>query len=869
MDINAANWVGEYTVTTGTGQITLAGAIRGFARFNVMGDGQVYYVIQDGIIKETGLGTLTGDVLERTLIHATIDDRGVYSRTPTPISLSGNAQVYGIVNAEFMQQLYNSSQQVFDAVQTVVDTAAAAAQSASDANQSAINSDASATSAQASSDNAASSEQVTADNTASVVGMTAEVNAALQLVLSASASIAGAYSYPWYYSPDTNGQTTIALPIDMDVSAVAEIYINGLHQDVGKHFTYDNVNKIIKDLSQPINIGDEVTVMVSGVGSGTGNSFQDLLKSDAGAGEIGTVGGKTVQERLNALHVLLTPKAYGAVGDGIADDTVALKACIADAVARRMPMAMTGCRCKVSATIDFTGVFYIESDTYSSIIVDPTNFTHKDPAQPYAVTFGDPSVDFRTNRMGAVALLGQLRVDSLNRNAVMHGVFIKGALMDFGSLRIVNFNGEGFTASAAWDSTFKSISVELCGNVDSFAFNVKTGGDTSNCISMARVQVERSYQKCFNVNAIRSNINTIHAERTAIISDNDGTAGLPTGVNYATFRLVVGNSTVNQIIHDAITTGAAPDGTPLAATRSSAVINADYSSIRDVGMGAGYVASTFGRNSSYDEIVAYDWAFDSANFTNNNIRGMRVINKLKAANRNTFVSGTVESVEPVFNAGDLLFDAIEINNIAFNANIQGNIHFRKCKFPETFTLGDCKSPAGSISQVMASGDKSPVTFEECEFLGTVAGAFQSRALFLGGFVNNVNLVSSAGFKFKGVKGNTWNHNGDRGYTTENCEFKTVAAWSTPSHMYYPIGTMTHRMGAVPAGGSALFVVTAVDATTNVSTWSPIAVKADIQPTPGTPIETSAGTAGMMQYDANNLYVCIGTNSWKKIALSAI
>lgn len=519
---------------------------------------------------------------------------------------------------------------------------------------------------------------------------------------------------------------------------------------------------------------------------------------------------------------------FGAVGDGVTDDTNAFLACIAEAKAKRLPMRIGGGRYKVSKTIDFTGVFYLECDTASAIIVDPSNFTHTYPEFPYAIIFGDPSTAYGTNRMNAISVKGTLRVDSQSRTSRMHGIFIKGALMDFDSLRIVGFNGEGFTASATWDSTFKSISVELCGNVNEYAFNIKSGGDTSNCLSISRIQVERAYHKCLNVNVIRSVINTIHAERCAVLSVNDGTTNLPSGLTYATFRMVLGNSTCNQIIHNVLHSGSAPDGTALAAVNASVVLNADYSSYRDVDMSDAILSSTFGRSSSYDEIGCYDWNFDATNFYDNSIRSMNVRNNLKPANNNTFMSGKASNIVVAFNAQDLSFNEVDIENLTFPNNIKGNITFSKCTFPSTFTLGDCKAPAGSLAQVAASGDKSPVTFVDCQFLGTVEGSFQSRAIFRGGFINIVNLKSRAGFEFHGVKGNTFSYDGDRGYITVNCQFKNVPAWTIPSHIFYPVGTVTQRMGAtVPSNASAMYIVTAVDQTTNVSTWSAIALKSEI------------------------------------------
>ena len=63
--------VKETTTTTGTGTITLAGAVTGFQAFSVLGDGNsTYYTITDGTDFEVGIGTytLSGTTLSRTTI---------------------------------------------------------------------------------------------------------------------------------------------------------------------------------------------------------------------------------------------------------------------------------------------------------------------------------------------------------------------------------------------------------------------------------------------------------------------------------------------------------------------------------------------------------------------------------------------------------------------------------------------------------------------------------------------------------------------------------------------------------------------------------------------------------------------------------
>ena len=103
MAIKAENWIGEATITEGNGPVSLSGALDGFAPFSVIDDeSNVYYTIVDGSSKETGIGTIHGRILTRTVIHATMVN-GTYVKNGGPISLSGNAQVYGTVNAHMLQ----------------------------------------------------------------------------------------------------------------------------------------------------------------------------------------------------------------------------------------------------------------------------------------------------------------------------------------------------------------------------------------------------------------------------------------------------------------------------------------------------------------------------------------------------------------------------------------------------------------------------------------------------------------------------------------------------------------------------------------------------------------------------------------------
>jgi hypothetical protein len=71
MALVLADRVQETTTTTGTGTVTLAGAVTGYQTFAAVGDGNsTYYTIAGGTEWEVGIGTYTasGTTLSRTTV---------------------------------------------------------------------------------------------------------------------------------------------------------------------------------------------------------------------------------------------------------------------------------------------------------------------------------------------------------------------------------------------------------------------------------------------------------------------------------------------------------------------------------------------------------------------------------------------------------------------------------------------------------------------------------------------------------------------------------------------------------------------------------------------------------------------------------
>ena len=103
---NYALWVKESTATTGTGAITLGGAVTGFTTFaSQVTPGQtVLYAVVDGNNRELGVGTLTNaTTLTRTTVRATLTGGTFASNPANGLNLSGNAEVAVTADAVLLE----------------------------------------------------------------------------------------------------------------------------------------------------------------------------------------------------------------------------------------------------------------------------------------------------------------------------------------------------------------------------------------------------------------------------------------------------------------------------------------------------------------------------------------------------------------------------------------------------------------------------------------------------------------------------------------------------------------------------------------------------------------------------------------------
>jgi len=96
MALTLGDRIQETTTTTGTGTITLAGAVSGYQSFATVGNGNTtYYTITSGTAWEVGIGTYstTGPTLARTTILAS-------SNSGSAITLAGTSNVFADYPAE-------------------------------------------------------------------------------------------------------------------------------------------------------------------------------------------------------------------------------------------------------------------------------------------------------------------------------------------------------------------------------------------------------------------------------------------------------------------------------------------------------------------------------------------------------------------------------------------------------------------------------------------------------------------------------------------------------------------------------------------------------------------------------------------------
>lgn len=524
-----------------------------------------------------------------------------------------------------------------------------------------------------------------------------------------------------------------------------------------------------------------------------GDTLRQNLGSDDGLKWVGGLG-------------YTNPQKHGAISNNsLVDNTAAVMNAITESVLTGVGLDLRGGPWRVNQTVDLTLVKNIITDYSGRFLINPATFIAKHDRK-FVVTFGNPDTDFRSDRATHTTMLGNMVVISDDRSAELSGIYIKGALGCFGAFRVVNFNGGGFRADAWWDSVCLSISAELCGNLTQFAIDINPSGDTSNCLNIGRLQCERAFHKQINANIIRSTLGPIHAERLKILTLDDGTTGLKSGLTYLNTSIVLSNCTVAQLILDAATDAEA--GT--VSTTPSVRLNLYESKAQSLHLATSVVTSTYGERGSIDNSAFYKYYNPGYSVSLNACRMTRTTGDglLQAGGAGVVASNcTIDAFQPESGTTRILLSACTINNDYSNPkdNVSGVI-FNSC------TLN------GDIGQTGPTEAAEPTLFHQCKVKGTVRGYFQNKFIMEGGYAEAVELVSRSYACLINVRGGTFSHaeTGDLGYITRGCAFSSVTRWGPPRFGNYKAGERTHRMGEMGSGSVIEYVNTAAGAATFVA-----------------------------------------------------
>ncbi|EKM7809984.1 hypothetical protein QWY69_009065 [Klebsiella aerogenes] len=487
----------------------------------------------------------------------------------------------------------------------------------------------------------------------------------------------------------------------------------------------------------------------------------------------------------------VSPLMFGGIGNSPnTDNTKAVLAAVDAAVNLGLRLDLTGGPWRIIETIDLTNVKSIITDWTGRFLLDPSKFTCKHSAK-YVITFGNPDTAFSDSRSVSACVIGLFAVIADGRGVELNGVFIKGHLLTFDSIRITNFNGSGLYAGAVWDSTVGSISVELCGNVANYALSIAPFGDTSNCLHIGRIQCEQAYHKQIYLNVIRSEIHTVHAERMYILTTDDGTTELPSGLNYENSYFLLSNSAVYQCIIDATSSSDIGTVTEIPSVR----LNLYASKITAFSLVNCEVSSMYGNHSTVDNSVfykyynlAYPYKYTSCRFVSSSSDGLL-----------TLGVGSVDNCEidtflPAYGTTSVLLMKSIINNNYNNTRTGvSGVLFDSCTFKK------------DVMQTGSTESNQPTKLRDCLVLGKLSGFYQQRLIVEGGYIQSVSLASRAYVTLDGVKGGSFSYSGDKAFVSRNCRFNSVLAWAVPTFGNYPAGERTQLLGAISPGDCVEYI----------------------------------------------------------------
>ncbi|MGL5714025.1 MAG: hypothetical protein ACRCX2_13470 [Paraclostridium sp.] len=375
----------------------------------------------------------------------------------------------------------------------------------------------------------------------------------------------------------------------------------------------------------------------------------------------------------------------------------------------------------------------------------------------YAIQFGE-NTGSAGNGRAMFSLQGSLFVHCTDRNNKCNGVYIKGAWITSEYIRATNFNGTGVLLDSVWDSTFTKISVERCGNSDSYAFRASSQGDTFNCTHIVSLQVEHSYNRALQLMLLRALVSNIHCERlhtdesfTGVTHHLDLTASM---VNQGQFSSSTGTGRMHVEL------------VLVSSSMNCCAFNSDISGEAKMRVGRGW----------------------NGNINNCSIPKIQLIAPLKniLVQSSTFDEVKVESGNfyrcqvgtflPTDNAFNIVFDSGEIDVLNFEGiRSRGQIRYNN----------------SYIKSIERCCDR-PKVFNGC-FIDKLSNHWMSKAILNNCTITDVDLEPMALYDFKGCEITNWSHKGNTAHTTRDTRVvNQLTPWTEARNYKHPAGTITER-----------------------------------------------------------------------------